>query len=195
MSETPSDLSSRNILVYKVPAGTVLFRSHQIAHTPLHFGRRSLYRWDAPFGEYGVLYLAFDEYVAFMESIGRNALKTRFIPGQDLRSRGLSKVVLKRELTLVDLVSPGGLTRIGSEGSLTSSVRYENSQQWSKAFKIQVPGLDGIRYRARHDPAREAAAFYDHCADAFAVEPCQAWANLPQILGPVLDHYDFGTDL
>lgn len=192
----PADLHSREILIFEAGAGHACFRSHQVIHSPIYFGMTPRYRWDAPNGEYGVLYLALDEYAAFMESIGRNALRTRFIPKSDLTSRGLSKVTLKRKLRLVDLFSSSGLTRAGAEGSLTNSIGYKNSRRWSKAFKSHPEAPDGILYGARHDPSRGAFAIYDHCKDdVFKVERCQRWADLPVLLSNILDHYQFGTDL
>ena len=85
----PGDLHSRKVLVYDVVAGTSFFRSHRTGYAPIHFGTVPRFRWDAPSGEYGVLYLALDEYAAFMESIGRNALRSRLVPKGDLLDRGL----------------------------------------------------------------------------------------------------------
>jgi hypothetical protein len=55
---------------------------------------------------------------------------------------------------------------------------------------------DGIYYRSRHDPARMASALFDHCEASVAVaETLGAWAHQPALLGEILDHYAFGTDL
>jgi hypothetical protein len=194
-SPPPADLRSRDVLIFEAPTGRACFRSHQIIHSPIFFGTTPRYRWDAPSGEYGVLYLGADEYVAFMESIGRNALRTRFVPRADLLQRGLSKVTPKRALRLADLYNSGGLTRVGAEGSLTSGGGYKNSQKWSKAVKSHPAALDGILYGPRHDPSRQAFAIYDQCKDDLEVEPCQRWADMPALLGRILDHYRFGTDL
>ena len=101
--------------------------------SPLFFGKTMTQRWDAPEGEYGVLYLGFDQFCAFMESIGRGVLKTRLVPSAMVQQKGLSKVRFTRSLRLIDLISSGGLTRIGVESSLSSGRGYKNSQRWSKA--------------------------------------------------------------
>jgi hypothetical protein len=171
-----------------------------VTRDPIYFGRNSAYRWDAPSGEYGVLYLAKDPFCAFMESIGRGALYSRFISKDELTMRALSCLNTARPLRLVDLVESGGLTRIGAESSLTSALdkleKYSVSQQWSKALREHPSKPDGILYRSRHDPSREACAIYDHCAAIVAVqEAFGAWSDNVRLLGEILNHYDFGTDL
>ncbi len=109
----PADLNGREPLIYTAPEGSLWRRSHQIRHEPIFFGKSVAQRWDSPTGSYGVLYMAFDEYGAFMESIGRGVLKTRFVPSSQLKLRGLSMIRFKRDLRLIDLAASGGLTRLG----------------------------------------------------------------------------------
>jgi hypothetical protein len=80
-----------------------------------------------------------------MESIGRGALKTRFVPGSQLKSTGLAKVGFKRILRLVDMVT-------SDAPCLTSGSGYKNSQRWSRALRAHPSKPDGIYYRSRHDP-------------------------------------------
>jgi hypothetical protein len=70
-----------------------------------------------------------------MESVGRGALKTRFVPNAQLKSAGLAKIRLKETLRLIDMVTSGGLTRLGTESSLTSGSGYKNSPRWSRALR------------------------------------------------------------
>jgi hypothetical protein len=135
------------------------------------------------------LYLGADEYCAFMESIGRGVLKTRFVPRSVLELRGLSKILIKGALRLIDMASSGGLTRLGAEGGLTNSAAYENSQRWSEALRGHPIKPDGIYYRSRHDPARIACALFDSCAAVVEVaELCGSWAEQPALLAEILDH-------
>lgn len=192
----PADLAGREPIIYSVADTEVWFRSHRMTSGPVFFGRRMANRWDAPHGEYGVLYVARDPYCAFMESIGRNVLKTRFVPKADLTTCGLSKVQFSRALRLIDMAASGGLTRLGAEGSLTSGAGYKNSQRWSKALREHPSKPDGILYCSRYDPSRIACALYDHCEPAMTViSPAEAWADQPVLLGAILDQYRFGTDL
>jgi hypothetical protein len=83
-----------------------------------------------------------------MGSIGRGALKTRFVPNAQLKGIGLAKIRFKRSLRLIDMVTSGGLTRLGAESSLTSGSGYKNSQRWSRALREHPSKPDGIYYRS-----------------------------------------------
>jgi hypothetical protein len=165
-------------------------------HDPIFFGKSRTQRWDAPKGDHGVLYLATEEYCAFMESVGRGALRTRLIPGSVLKLRALSKIRLTKDLRLVDMVSSGGLTRLGADGTIANGIGYRNSQRWSEALRSHPFKPHGIYYRSRYDPARTAAALFDGCASLVKVaETGKAWAEQTILLAEILDHYGFGTDL
>jgi hypothetical protein len=192
----PADLNDRDPLVDTVSSGTLWFRSHATSKDPIFYGRAATHRWDAPDGSYGVLYLACDEYCAFMESIGRGVLKTRFVPRVMLQTRQVSKLRLLRPLRLIDLAASGGLARVGAEGTLTTGSGYRNSQRWSQALRNHPAQPDGLYYRSRYDPARTAVALYDDCRPIIELaEDCGTWAAQPALLGAILDHYRLGTDL
>lgn len=192
----PLDLDDREPLIHRATPADFWYRSYRIGNSPVFFGRSKSSRWDSPDGDFGVLYLGGDEYSAFMESIGRGALKTRFVPGSQLKTTGLAKIRFKGTLRLIDMVTSGGLTRLGAESSLTSGSGYKNSQRWSRALREHPSKPDGIYYRLRHDPARTASALFDHCEGSVeVVEMPGAWADQPALLGEILDHYAFGADL
>ncbi len=192
----PADLHGREPLIHIASKADVWFRSYRTGCDPVFFGKSQTNRWDAPGGEYGVLYLGGDEYCAFMESIGRGALRTRFIPASQLRHGRLCRIRFSRDLRLVDLAGSGGLTRVGAEGSIASGCGYRNSQRWSHALRSHPAKPDGIYYRSRYDPARTACALFDSCARyAKILGHCGRWAEQPALLGAILDHYGFGTDL
>jgi hypothetical protein len=131
-----------------------------------------------------------------MESIGRGALRTRFVPGSQLRAAALAQIRFTATLRLIDMVTSGGLTRLGAENSLTGGSGYRNSQRWSRALRSHPSKPDGVYYRSRHDPARTACALFDHCAAAIEVAAeLGLWADQPALLGNILDHYALGTDL
>ncbi len=191
-----ADLNRREPLIYTAPPTAVWYRTHRVGHDPIFFGKNKVHRWDSPRGDYGVLYLAADERCAFMESIGRGVLRSRFVPASQLRVLALSKIRFSRELRLVDLVTSSGLTRLGAEGSLANGLGYRNSQRWSEALRTHPTKPDGIYYRSRYDPALTSCAIYDHCQPFVEVfENCGVWASRLLLLGHVLDHYQFGTDL
>lgn len=192
----PADLDRRDPLIYTASRSGVWFRTYQTGRDPIFFGRNRVHRWDAPEGEYGVLYLGADEYCAFMESIGRSALRTRFVPAIQLKQGRFCRIGFSRDLRLIDFVGSGGLTRLGAEGSVTSGSGYRNAQRWSQALKSHPAKPDGIYYRSRHDPARTACALFDSGArHVKVVADFGSWAEQPALLGAILDHYGFGTDL
>jgi hypothetical protein len=191
----PANLKDLSPLIFKAAKGSIWFRSHRPIHSPIFFGTTKTQRWDSPDAAYGVLYLGLDEHCAFMESIGRGVLKTRFVPSSELRQRGLSTIRFAQDLSLVDMADSGGLTRLGAEGSLTSGQGYKNPQRWSQALRSHGCNPHGIRYRSRHDPARLACALFDHCKPLLEIAAAfVAWADHPK-LAEILDHYDLGTDL
>jgi len=92
----PPDLDDREPLIHLASLADFWYRSYRIGNSPIFFGRSKSHRWDSPDGDFGVLYLGGDEYCAFMESIGRGALKTRFVPNAQLKGTGLAKIRFKR---------------------------------------------------------------------------------------------------
>ena len=76
----PPDLNHWEPLIHRATPADFWYRSYRIGNSPIFFGRSKSQRWNSPDGDFGVLYLGGDEYCAFMESIGRGALKTRFVP-------------------------------------------------------------------------------------------------------------------
>ncbi len=191
----PKDFAKWEPLIAKLPKGSLWYRSHQLVHAPMFFGRDMTQRWDAPTAEYGVLYMGENPECAFMESIGRSLLRTRMVPATTLEARGLSEVVLRSELRLIDLVSSSGLTKVGAEGSISNGLGYKTSQAWSLAFHDHPEEVDGILYRSRHDPERVALALFDRCENALAVNgPPLSWLSQAALLAQILDLYGFGID-
>lgn len=189
----PKNFSTWNPLFATLPKGSHWYRSHRLANSPLYFGNNRNQRWDAPNGEYGVLYIAQDPECAFMESIGRAILKTRLVTESVLSLCGLSELTLNRDLRVIDLAASAGLTRVGAEGSISNGLGYRTAQAWSLAFHSHPAAPGGILYRSRHDPARQAVALFDRCQDAVQiVGMSQTWIRQPALLGRILDHYGFG---
>lgn len=192
----PTDLAVCTPLRVEVAVGEVWYRSHKLNRGPIHFGKAKSQRWDAPNGEYGVLYLAKDPFGAFMESIGRNYIRTKLIDRLDLENRGLSQIRITRPLQLIDIAESGGLTRIGADAQLTSNPDYPATQQWSLALNQHPCQPEGIYYRSRHDVARYACALFDSCEPALeSVGAPVPWLDNPALLGRILDHYQLALDL
>ncbi len=98
----PDDFDSRELVIREL-AGP-LFRIHQAVHEPLYFGRASRYRFDAPSGNYGVLYCAEDEWGAFIETFGQ-AAGISTVSVNSLAVNPLASISLSRPLKVVPLVA------------------------------------------------------------------------------------------
>lgn len=188
--EPPADLDQRPLpLLHTTQAW---LRVHRLEYEPLFFGRTGRYRFDAPAGEYGVLYAAGDAHCAFIETLGHN-LDVRIIDLRDLRARGLTLLEVSRPLRLVDLTGPG-LARLGADGRLTTG-DYTVAQRWALALWRHPDRPDGLVYRSRLDPSRLGAAIYDRTADALTAvrlggpaDPTHA-----RLLAVLLETYGFGV--
>jgi hypothetical protein len=161
-------------------------------HDPLHFGRSGHNRFDAPRGEFGVLYAADELAGAFIETFGRSP-GYRIVSEARLRGRGLAQIEARRPLRLVDLRGPG-LAQIGAMGEVTMGGSYRLSQRW--ALRLHPDQPDGLWYGCRHDPSTGAVAVFDRAQDALHDTILGLLADPPVVplLTVVLDRYGFALD-
>jgi hypothetical protein len=187
--EPPDDLNARDPLIACVDHAW--FRVYNLRRGPLFFGRGTNHRFNAPGGEFGVLYIGADEHCAFIETLGQET-GCRIVTTAELLKRGWARVLLSRPLCLIDLVRSGGLARIGADARLFAG-EHSVSQRWSKALWDHHLRPDGILYPARHDPARKACALYDHCEALVTAAPlgCLGDPKHSALLGNILDTYGF----
>src|SRR3954453_11975161 len=92
-----------------------LVRVHWLSDDPAFWGKTRGNRFDAPAGEFGVLYAAADAHGAFIETCGDVGM--RVVTTTLLSQRGWARITPNRDLRLVDLSGPG-LTHIGADGRL-----------------------------------------------------------------------------
>jgi len=163
------------------------YRSHPTRHGAIYFGRNRAYRFDAPAGEYGVLYLGADPHVAFIESFQIAGIHP-VVTESKLKERSLSRIRTQRPVRLADLAESGALTRIGADARIFIA-GHTVSQRWSRAIQTHPDRPDGILYRPRHDPARLAAAFFDRITDQVSAETLGTWLDQTTALAEVLDTY------
>jgi hypothetical protein len=186
--DPPTDLALRRLIVrtFRGP----WFRIHRLRRAAIFFGRSSVNRFDAPAGEFGVLYVGRDVRCAFIETF-RHATGVRLLDRRELASRGIARVDVARPLRLVDLRGEG-LARIGADAALTAGYDYGLAQRWAKALHDHRRRPDGIVYGARHHPTRTSAALFERVAPELSVVPMGAVDADPRRLGDLLDAYDFG---
>lgn len=145
----------------------VLYRIHCLEHDPLFWGRTGHNRFDAPDGEYGVLYAAEHFDGAFIESFGD--VDPHVLSRNDLGARGVSLLQTTRALRLVDLAGTG-LARLGLDGRISTG-DHSLAQRWSKALSSHRLQVDGLWFAARHDADQRAAAIFDRASAAVEATP------------------------
>lgn len=133
-----------------VASGTPLRRIHRVGRGPWHFSRGPG-RFDPVAAEppLGACYAAGDELAAFVEVYRR----TRLISEPEIQARRVSTLSVSRDLILVDLTSRGAALRGPDTSALASTWDYALPQAFASA--AAAAGYDGVRYFARHDPAKE----------------------------------------
>ncbi|WP_437971510.1 RES family NAD+ phosphorylase [Sorangium sp. So ce260] len=168
------------------------FRIHHLARDPLYFGRSGDNRFDAPAGEFGVLYVGKDERCSFIEVFGQ-ATGVPLVEQGELAARGLVRVAPRRPLRLVNLMGEG-LARLGADARLTSGESYGAAHRWALAIHDHPRRPDGIAYAARHDPSRVCAALFERASAELEVIRLGSLADPEHaaLLARILDTYKFG---
>ena len=169
--DPPADLEQRGPSI--VEEAVEWWRSHPAGRSALYFGKTGNYRFDAPDGSYGVMYMGADLQCAFIETFGE-MVRSGLVTMAALKLKKFSLIRPSRPLRLVDLVSSGELIRLGADARLFSG-DYEVAQRWSAALWGLKSKPDGILYPARHDPQRRACAVFDRASGAAAET---AWGSL-----------------
>jgi RES domain-containing protein len=186
--DPPTNLHQSGLPLYEAHGPWI--RSHPRRYQPLHFGNTGFNRFDAPGGQYRILYVAADVHGAFIETFGRQ-LGERRLEAAHVASRALSQVTHGHPLQLVDLTGPG-LSQIGADTRLTAA-NYDLSQRWALALHEHPDQPDGLLYRSRHDPSRLCAAIFDRAASALTATPLGSLADSSNaaLLADLLDTYDY----
>lgn len=166
------------------------YRVYRCAYGPLYFGRTITYRFDAPSGEFGVLYMAQGHEGAFIETLGdvvRTVAVRTTLQRDDLERRCWAIVRATRPLRLVDLTGRG-LAQIGADQRLCSG-DYDVSRRWAKAIYEHPRCPDGIYYRARHDPSQRSVALFDRAEPDVVARPDGTLLTDAALLARLLNRY------
>jgi hypothetical protein len=153
----PPDFSTRPLPIKTIKGPWQRF--YWVDKEALYFNKTNVFRFNAPQGEFGILYLGEDAYSAFIETYGW-LTGERYITRKQLEQRHLALVSASRLLKVVDL-SGKGLAKIGADGRLCMGDEYKISQSWSLALWKHPERPAGILYRTRHDPNKKAVALFD----------------------------------
>jgi len=144
-----------------------------------------VYRFDAPAGEFPVLYANRDRLACFAEVYG----DTGTIEASQ-GPRHLSLVSALRPLRLVALDDALTRRRCGLDGRIGTAKQYAVTQQWSRSFHVWFPEADGLRYSSRHaGEQHNYALFLDRCAPELAVYPQGELQDLRRVVLFAADMY------
>ncbi len=169
-------------------------RVYRCAYEPLFFGRTATYRFDAPAGEFVVLYMAQNHEGAFIETLGdaaRNSATRNTLQSDDFARRCWAAILATRPLHLVDLTGEG-LVRITADERLCSG-DYDVSRRWARAIYEHPQRPDGIYYRARHDPSQHSVALFDRARHTVVARAEGTLLTDAALLARLLDRY--GIDM
>ena len=195
-------------LVGTMRAGSPLVRIVPLARGPdgaLFFGptsgRPPMHRFDAPDGSFGVCYLAESPRGAVAESLLRLAtaplppLGLRMLDRAAVSARAWARTVTTRPIRLADVRNGEGLARRHHTGELTMSASHLAGRAEAAALHAMAEAVDGIWYRARHDPAASVVALFDRAESALApVDTLVPLLDDAVTMATLLDHYGVGLD-
>ncbi|HLJ63216.1 MAG TPA: RES family NAD+ phosphorylase, partial [Stellaceae bacterium] len=122
------------------------------------------YRFDAPAGEYQVMYAGLSYEAALVETLFRNP-RRRIVDLVELQIRSMATLTNKTKLRLVKAHGEG-LAMLGTDAALATS-RYLSSRRWALALWQHRDEPDGLVYLSRHNPGLLCAAFFDRSRARF----------------------------
>jgi hypothetical protein len=189
----PSEPLEGALPITIVAAESKWWRIHRTERPPVFFGpgpgQPATYRFDAPEGEYRVLYIGQSLSAAFVETLLRNP-RIPFIERGELEQRSVSVLTNQHELKLVDLRG-GGLSQIGVDNRLTTG-SYEVAGCWALALWRHPDSPHGILYRSKHDPNHTCAAIFDRGHCKFEVSTTTPLMDVPHHWAPILGAHGKG---
>jgi hypothetical protein len=166
----PTWLAGADLPIEEFGTGTELHRVHGRTERAVFFGpgpaKRPMYRFDAPGGQFRVLYVGLDFTAAFVETLLRKP-ERRIIDLLDLEIRNAAVLTASRPLRLVQAYGTG-LSRIGCTAAL-STARYALAGAWSLALWSHKDKADGLLYHSRHNPEHLCAAIFNRPKLAFKI--------------------------
>lgn len=153
--------SPSGLLPIVLRAGSTFFRIHQADHGPVAFGPKRgsppAFRFDAPNGEYALLYGARQLQTAFGEQLLRRP--DRIVARDYVEQRQWSVLRTLRDLKLVKLYD-NGLSRLGLDAN-PCLWNFSAAQNLCLSFYQRFPDLDGLAYRPPQQSGEICFALFD----------------------------------
>lgn len=201
----PVDLDQRELpLTTLADQGLTLWRCHRLdrPYSPVAFNFHPIAdRFNAPNGEYGVLYLSSDPFGAFIETFGASmvtaARELRLVSETDLARRCLCRIEVDVDpatVHLVNLADGYGFSRLGIDGRISTTKQRHITRQWALELWRHRQQPAGILYRACHDQARLSVVLFDRVGDILRPTCNHNTLRDGRQLAAILDHYAVGLD-
>jgi hypothetical protein len=151
------------LLATTLDHGEIVVRVHRKGQSAIFFGpgtdKPPQNRFDAPSGEYQVLYAAQRLEGAFVETLLRRHTH-RIVKRAFIEERMWTPLRLECALTLAKIMDEGLLFH-GVDASVSASDDYGPSRELALALYEDFPVLDGLAYRSRHNNGEICYALFD----------------------------------
>lgn len=153
------------VTLRRIRTGARLHRIHRPHHDPVFFGPPGpdpLFRFDAPAGNYKVLYAARTLETAFGEALVRSPA-VPYVTSSAVQARVRSELITTRTLKLYPLIDAG----VSAHGlSFTDLHGDAYAKTWQISAQIhETSSADGILYPSRFDN-QVCVALFERAADA-----------------------------
>ncbi len=164
----PSGFDRTDLELVDVDPGELLRLAFRARASQLGFRASTRYRFDAPGGEFGVLYAAFDLATAFAETVLRTVPQE--IPAGEEPLLTYEELARRRVVQLRPVTSGRALrlVKLYDEGLAAAKVEtdddYATTRLWAKAFHDHPEKVDGVAYLSRFMGARRSVVLFDRCA-------------------------------
>lgn len=159
------------LLPFDIPKGAELVRVHWQTNGPVFFGPKSGSppgnRFDAPAGEFRMLYGAVELPGAYVETVLRRP--GRIVRRSEADERAATRLETQRPLRLAK-IHDEGLHWHGIHAGEISVDDYTASRQLALDFYREYPTLDGLAYRSRFNNGQVCYAIFDR-VDASELTP------------------------
>lgn len=143
--------------------GDVIVRVHREAHGAIFFGPAAGVapqgRFDAPSGQFRLLYAAQRLEGAFVETVLRRPAN-RIVRRAFVEQRMWTPLRLQRQIVLAKLMDEGLLFH-GVDASISAGADYAPSRALALALHEDYRDLDGLAYRSRHNNGEVCYALFD----------------------------------
>ena len=171
LSGPPKDFDRVELALVEVEPATLLRLAFRAVATHVSFRTSARYRFDAPTGQFGVLYAAFDLATAFSETVLRMtpqltpAGQEPVLTYEELSRRRvvhLAPVAAGEPLRLIKLYDEG-LAAAQTDNRIATDDDYGTTRLWAQSFWNHPINADGIVYLSRFMGARKSVVLFDRC--------------------------------